>query len=198
MALSDAFLITKINCITSALSRRQIKLPELTGRGALLTLNVMLEETMATLGVRCSNTDCHFAVLDGSQESPDIISAKKFKFPKGFSKAEALNWFNLEVSDFLKSTKIETIAIRSPENNARRSSSLDTRLQFEGILYLLSAQLGIENVESKIKSTIAKDLGLKGKGKYLDTKLDTSCVDNFDDYSTKEQEAIMVAWSCLD
>jgi len=152
---------------------------------------------MATLGVRCSNTDCHFAVLEGSQASPNIKSTKKVKFPKGFSKAEALNWFNQEIADFLKSVKIETIAIRGPENNARRSSSLDTRLQFEGIIFLLSAQLGINEIESKVKSTIAKDLGLKGKAKYLDTKLDASCIDGFNDFSKKEQEAIMVAWSCL-
>ena len=65
-------------------------------------------------------------------------------------------------------------------------------------IFLLSAKLGINEIESKVKSTIAKDLGLKGKGKYLDTKLDTSCIDNFDKFPKKEQEAILVAWSCLD
>jgi hypothetical protein len=152
---------------------------------------------MTTLGARCSNTDCNFAVLKGSQASPVVKETKKIKFPKGFSKAESLNWFNQEVTDYLKGKKIRSIAIRGPENNARRSSSLDTRLQFEAIIYLLSAQLGITAVESKVKSTIAKDLGLKGKAKYLDTKLDTSVIDNFDNFSSKEKEAILVAWSCL-
>jgi hypothetical protein len=153
---------------------------------------------MTTLGVRCSNTDCIFAMLDGSQESPTNISLKKVRFPKGFSKAELLKWFYQEFEDFLKNKDIDSVGIREPEKNARRSNSLDLRLQFEGIISLLSAQHGIGQIESKIKSTIAKDLGLKGKGKYLDTKLDTSCIDDFDDYDKKQQEAIMVAWSCLD
>lgn len=153
---------------------------------------------MKTLGVRCSNTDCHLAILKGIQESPKIAETKKIRFPKGFAQAESLKWFNQELADYLNGKKLDSVAIRAPENNARRSKSLDARIQFEAIILLLSAQMGISSVNSKIKSTIAKDLGLKGKGKYLDTKLDTSAITDFDDYSAKEKEAILVAWSNLD
>jgi hypothetical protein len=59
---------------------------------------------MTALGVRCSNTDCHFAVLEGSQAIPVIREIKKIKFPKGFSKAESLNWFCQEIKKGVKST----------------------------------------------------------------------------------------------
>jgi hypothetical protein len=48
-----------------------------------------------------------------------------------------------------------------------------------------------------MSSTISKDLGLKGKGKYLKTKLDTSPIKDFENYAQKVQEAILVAWSCI-
>jgi hypothetical protein len=51
-------------------------------------------------------------------------------------------------------------------------------------------------VYRKTKPTIAKDLGLKGKGKYLDT-LDCSVFPDYDNEKEKIKEAILVAWSCI-
>jgi len=49
----------------------------------------------------------------------------------------------------------------------------------------------------KVKSTIAKDLGLKGRGHYLRTELDTSVIPGFAGKPDKEKEAILAAWSEL-
>ena len=49
----------------------------------------------------------------------------------------------------------------------------------------------------KIKPTIAKDLGLKGRAKSLTEDLDYSKIKDLDKRPVKEFEAIVVAWSCL-
>ena len=49
----------------------------------------------------------------------------------------------------------------------------------------------------KVKSTIAKDLGLKGRGHYLQTELDTSVIPGFGSKSEKEKDAILAGWSEL-
>jgi hypothetical protein len=55
---------------------------------------------------------------------------------------------------------------------------------------------GMRAVFKKVKSTIAKDLGQKGRSKYL-ANLDTSWAPTFDGFSDKEKEAIQAAWSEL-
>jgi len=49
----------------------------------------------------------------------------------------------------------------------------------------------------QVKSTMAKDLGFKGRGRYLAT-LDTSAIASFTQLDDKIQEAVLVAWSGLD
>lgn len=152
---------------------------------------------MKILGVRCSNSDCTFCLVSGTKKSPNVDLSQTVKLPKGFNRAEALNWFSQELEAIFKGNKITAVAIKCAEPIVKRSNSLDSRIQNEAIIYLVSARFGVIDVESRVKSTIAKQLGLKGKGKYLDTQLDTSVIDDFDNYSSKEQEAILVGWSSL-
>ena len=152
---------------------------------------------MKVLGVRCSNTDCTFCLLSGSKDSPAVDMSQNIKLPKDFNKAEALNWFSQELETIFKKNKIYAVALKGPEPMVRRSNNLVSRVQNEAIVYLVAARFGIIDVETKVKASIAKQLGLKGKGKYLDTKLDTSVIEGFDNFSVKEREAILVGWSAL-
>jgi hypothetical protein len=67
----------------------------------------------------------------------------------------------------------------------------------EAMVFLAASNRGLENVSRKIKSTIAKNLGLKGKAKYL-AQLDTSVFPTYAEESTKMQEAILAAWSSME
>lgn len=152
---------------------------------------------MKVLGMRCSNSDFTFAIIDGDKKNPEIVVATKRAFPKNFSEGERLHWFHQELTAIFADNKPDVITLKGPEPSVKRSNALDSRLHNEAIVFLVATANGIAPVSKKVSSTIAKDLGLKGKGSYLKTKLDTSPVDNFDSYSDKEQEAILAGWSSM-
>lgn len=153
---------------------------------------------MKTLGVRCSNTDYTFCILSWDAGSPDIETIKRVAYPTGFTEPETLKWLHQEFEAVLRAHTIDRVGIKRAETNVKRSNLLEFRIQAEAIVSLAAAQVGCGSVERKVRSTVAKDLGLKGKAKYLQTKLDTSAIPGFDEYSIKEQDAILLAWSCVD
>ena len=152
---------------------------------------------MKVLGIRCSNSDFTYAIIDGDKESPEVVMVNRTAFPKNFSEGERLHWFHQELNGILTDSKPDVITLRGPEPMVKRSNALDSRLHNEAIVFLAATANGISSVSKKVSSTIAKDLGLKGKGSYLKTKLDTSPIDNFEGYSTKEKESILAGWSSM-
>lgn len=152
---------------------------------------------MAILGIRCSNKDYSFVILAGDSNNPTIEEKGNVRFPKGFSRSLCLKWFLQELEGILKRHDVRIIAIKGTEGLAARGKSFVERVENEAMIYLSAANLGIKNVYRKVKSTIAKDFGLKGKAKYLSTKLDCSVFPTFDNEDNKTQEAILVAWSSM-
>lgn len=152
---------------------------------------------MLALGIRCSNKDYSCCILSGTRDNPLIESNHHVSFPTGYSESDALRWFHQEMEAIFGTASIDLVGIKRAETMVKRSNSLEQRIQNEAIVSLVAAQKGCTGVSKKVNSTIAKDLGLKGKGKYLKTKLDTSAFPDFDSYPDKMKEAILVAWSCM-
>lgn len=152
---------------------------------------------MAVYGIRFSNSDYSYCILSGDQDSPVVEDSNRIAFPKGYNEPELLNWLFQEISALLERYPCDILAIKKAEGTVKHSNALETRIQAGAIASLAAAQIGCIQVYRKMSSTVAKDLGLKGKGKYLKTALDTSVIDNFEGYPGKTQEAILVAWSCM-
>lgn len=76
-----------------------------------------------------------------------------------------------------------------------RGKAFVERTENEAIVYLAAANHGVKFVSKKTKATIAKDLGLKGNAKSLETDLDYSSIGGFEAESATIKEAILVAWS---
>lgn len=153
---------------------------------------------MKILAVRCSNTDFAHAVIEGTQDSPTIIESTVTGYPKGYEEQSLFHWFHQEILGLLNNHRPDAVAVKAAETMVKRSASLETRIRVEGIALMSAAEVGCVSSHRKVKSTIAKDLGMKGKGKYLETQLDTSPIADFDSYNTKQQEAILIGWSCLE
>ena len=151
---------------------------------------------MSVLGIRCSNTDLAYCVLSGTKNAPVIEAASAISYPRGFSEPEILKWLRQEVTQIFERHQCDKVAIKKPELAVSRSNAIDTRIACEGIVSLAAAESGCMSVDRLVNVSIAKGLGLKGRGKYLQT-MDTSAVAEFDQYTPKIQEAIMVAWSVM-
>jgi hypothetical protein len=149
------------------------------------------------LGIRCSNLDFCFVILEGTKKSPVIHSHELVLYPKGFKKPASLKWMVDELRGILAKYDIERIVMKGPEPMAKKKSQLIERIEYETAVYIACAQEGKKAVFKKVKCTIAKDLGLKGQAKYL-ANLDTTVMDGFGELSDKGQEAALAAWTELD
>jgi len=152
---------------------------------------------MILLGLRCSNSDFSYAVLEGSKKRPVLREKNVVLFPKNYSRLDSLRWFFLEIDGLIKRVKPEGILIKKSEILARKSKSRDERVGNETIVLLVAALNNIKYVDCRVKSTIAKNLGYKGKGHYLKTAFDNSSLEDYANEGEKIREAILVAWSGL-
>jgi len=153
---------------------------------------------MKVLAVRCSNSDLAYAVIEGTKQSPAAADSRVIGFPKGYAECALFHWFHQEIMGLINNHNPDSLAVKAAEPMVKRSRALETRLRVEGIALMSAAEAGCAAAFRKVKSTMAKDLGMKGKARYLDTKLDTGPIADFDSYSSKQQEAILVGWSCLE
>lgn len=151
---------------------------------------------MSILGIRCSNKEFSYAVMSGSKKAPAIIDNGSLTYPKSLVRPRSLLWFTQEVEQLIKKHNALGIVMKKFEGRSR-GDLFEERVEYEAAVYLASARCGIMAVCKKVKSTIAKDLGLKGRAHYLETELDTSVIPEFSNYTDKEQEAILCAWSQL-
>lgn len=149
------------------------------------------------LGVRCSNSDYSFALLKGRKSSPQVVDIRSAAFPKGYTRANSLRWFFQEIEDYIGKNKgIAQLVVKGAEPMAQKGRSYSERVENEAMLFLSAAISGRTAIRI-VKSTIAKGLGLVGRAKALEEDLDTSVVADYGTYSTKEQEAVLAAWSGL-
>ena len=152
---------------------------------------------MSVLGIRCSTNDFAYAVVDGSIACPDLIDAGAIPCPANYSQPEKLKWFLDELSTLNGKHNIDRWAIKGAEPMAAKGKPYAARVEMEAMVSLSAANTGMDSVVRKVKPTIAKDLGLKGRAKALTEDLDYSLINDLDQKSDKEFEAIVVAWSCL-
>ena len=152
---------------------------------------------LKVLGVRCSHNDYSFIILDGSKASPVLADKKHVTFPKNYKPPKRLKWFLQEVEGFIGGKDITVVSIKGTEPMASKRSNLYAeRVENESMVYLAAENKGIKCVLKKIKCTIAKDLGQKGRAKYIKA-VDYSVFPDFNKLDNKFQEAIQVAWSCM-
>jgi hypothetical protein len=142
------------------------------------------------LGLRCSNTDYHHVLLSGTKKAPVMEGIGVINYPEGLKKQFALKWMVDEIRDWLKKAKIEKVVIKGPEPMAMRTTGLVERVEYEAAVLIACADHGLKAVFKKVKSTIAKDLGLKGKGKYLLT-FDTSAFKDFEELPDKTRSHLI-------
>jgi hypothetical protein len=164
----------------------------------MTALTVMQKKDIKILSIRSSNTDFACAVIEGTQEAPKLILCELTSFPKGYEEHSLLHWFYQEIAGKLSDHNPAFLAVKAAEPSVRRSNSLELRIRIEGVALMAAGEKGCEHACRKVKSTISKDLGMKGRAKYLETEFDPSALAEFGSLSAKEKEAVLAGWSCLD
>jgi hypothetical protein len=136
-------------------------------------------------------------VLSGTVDSPTLLEVATVPFPADYSQPEKLKWLLDEFQALNKKHNVTSWAIKGAEPMAAKGRSYAVRVEMEAIVSLSAAMTGSDTVVRKVKPTIAKDLGLKGRAKSLLEDLDYTKINDLKQKSEKEFEAIVVAWSSL-
>ncbi len=151
----------------------------------------------SSLGLRFSNSDYTFAVMENLKTSPIIRESNTIAYPKGFQRAQTLKWLVHEIeSIFQRNDDISIVVVKRFEGKSK-GNAFEERVECEATAYIASANKGLKAVYKKMGSTIAKDLGLKGKATLLKTDLDTTVIDGFEKFSEKLKDAVLSAWTEL-
>jgi hypothetical protein len=151
---------------------------------------------MAILGLRCSNSDITFVVLEGSRDQPSVVVMADLSIPSGFKQPEALDWVYQETELLVRRHNVEMVVMNKFQGR-RRDQAYADRVSIEAAVTLAAHRNGQLPVFKKVKSTIAKDMGFKGRARYLRSDLDTSPIDGYDGLDEKSKDAILAAWSEL-
>lgn len=152
---------------------------------------------MSILGIRCSSKDFSFSIVKGKQDTVILVDSGTFTFPKSYSESETLKWLSQEIEGIITKYSIHGIGIKGVEPMGMKGKNYGARMEKEGIIFFQAAINDIKYIKRKVKGTIAKDLGMKGKGKYLETKADFSGIVGYDTTNKNTQESIQVAISML-
>jgi len=153
---------------------------------------------MKCIGIRCSNNDFSYAILSGKKATPKLEISDTIAFPKGYTRPQALGWFLQELEGLSKKHGFLSVwAIKGAEAIATKGKEFVERVENEAIVIFHAGSVGVDKAVRKVKSTIAKDLGLPGKASALKTDLDTSIIPEYNNVTDKVKEAILVAWSEL-
>ena len=152
---------------------------------------------MSILGIRCSSKDFSYCIVNGKQESATLADTGTISFPKGYTESETQKWLSQEIEGIIKKYNVHGIGIKGVEPMGMKGKAYGARMEKEGIFFLQAALCGVKYIKRKVKSTIAKDLGIKGKGKYLETKADFTKIVGYEKANKNTQESIQVAISML-
>jgi Holliday junction resolvasome RuvABC endonuclease subunit len=148
------------------------------------------------LGIRCTHADMSFAVLAGSQAAPKVLAVGEVAYPKGYQRPQRLQWIVQEADGLIKTHGVDLVVIKQFEGMTK-GNRYEERVEAEGAIAVAAGQNGIKQVYKKRKNTLAKDLGLKGRARYLATSLNTAAIPSYSDLPEKRQEAVLCAWSAL-
>ena len=151
---------------------------------------------MKALGLRCSPSEFSFSIIEGIQKNYELVESGRIKYPKGYHHCDLLKWFYLEIERLISTYEINAIGVKGTEPMSMKGKSYGERMELEGMIFLQAAEKGIKYAKRKVNGTIAKDLGLKGRAKYL-VDFDYSTIPNFFQMSIHFQEATQVAISML-
>lgn len=150
---------------------------------------------MKILGIRCSNKDFTYCVLSGTKSNPREYLSDTLAFPKGYALPLSLKWLVQEIDGIIVEHSIKAITLKGFEGRSR-GKTYEERVMHEAAIIIAGANRGIKLIIKKVNSTIAKDLGQKGRAKYL-ANLDFTLIPKFDGASDKLKDALTVAWSEL-
>ncbi len=136
-----------------------------------------------------------YVVLNGTQESPEIVAKDRLSLPRNHSWPESLSWVRRQVSEILQVHDVEGACIKIIEPVAPRKS--EKRLQVEAVIMEYLYTTNSLECNLRIKSQLRRDIkDFTDAARYLERVLkDTDILSELN--TLQYQEATLAAVSEL-
>lgn len=153
---------------------------------------------MTSLGLRFTNKEYTYAVMNGKFDTAAILSKESFQFPRNYSRPKALVWLYKELTSLITTKNVSHIRIKGMEPLAAKNGlAAIHRLENEALVYLIAGQLGIDNIERVVDATVASKLRLTGAGKRSQSY--RCCEEMFGDgMDDKTKDAVLAVWAKME
>lgn len=151
---------------------------------------------MASIGVRASGNEIHYAIFEGSVEDPSYKHHYKLTFPRAFDTPKALAWVREQFLNVTREFQVNAVFIRTTEPIARPNvKSLSERSRVEGVILEVAASAGYL-VSFGPLATMSSLLETKSAKQYMDME-DFRGIDNWQSLNDKYREATLAAVCAL-
>ena len=146
---------------------------------------------MNNLGIRVKPFEFTFAVYDS--EVNEMVNVERVKIPKALESAEALKYVRNTILDILREYRIDSAGIRITESNSQHLCI--RRIEIEGVIQEAFASSTLSSYYVGQISSIAARVGIARVDfkRYVDGHADCDLVENWDQFSSDEREAVLAA-----
>ena len=120
---------------------------------------------MKSIGLRCWKDKFSYVILEGTQDTPVMLSNQHLKLPKSLSRPEQLTWFRREIKEIMDTNDLD-IAIFKATEPISQSKDLQ-RGELEGVLQeAIFSHHKSTHIEGRIKIQLNSNTNAR-KAKYL-------------------------------
>lgn len=151
---------------------------------------------MASIGVRASGNEIHYAIFEGSVESPEYRHHYKLTFPRAFELPQGLSWIREQFQNVAREYRVNSIFVRTMEPIARGSvKTISERSRIEGVIIETAATAGYR-VSFGPLATMSSLLETRSARNYMDSE-EFRGVENWAALNDKYKEATLAAICAL-
>lgn len=124
-------------------------------------------QAVRSIGVRVEPKKIHLAIVSGSIEHPTLEASETIPAPKGWSEAQALQWYRNQVGMWIEQHKPVRAFVRDSESGPQRNvQSLQSRCRIEGVIIEIAHAKGLRVGGGRLTS-ISSKLDTKRAKKYV-------------------------------
>ena len=147
---------------------------------------------MPVIGLRCFTNGFSCVVLQGTQQSPQLIMNDKYSFPVNLSWGGQLAWLRMQILELSRQHNITAAGIKSIESNARQKPQ--KRFEAEGVVQEAAHVLLGCDCTPRVKSQLRRDIvGFTQAARYLASILTERGLSELDNDSFRDAALAAIA-----
>ena len=152
---------------------------------------------MNAIGIRASNSEIIFSVVDKNSDSCEILTIDKFIVPKALDMPDRLSYIRNSFESIIKEFNITKAGVRIQEMVQRVTNNIIERIYIEGVLQELFSNSTVCFYFAGRKNTIAKLLETtpENVSSFMNGETIFNEIEGWETMDIKKRESIIAAFA---